>query len=182
MTENSLAACAEGIRSDWGPLTSELIAKCKSHVEALVRTTPSTEKWLADLQRTLPETEELIRDPVRGFLLLAHAELSGHYRTPHDHGRGWVIYVVQRGEMEIATYARTQDANGNVRLVRRETYRVHPGRARVYLPGDIHDTRCTSNSILYYRLADRDLKKDEQEGHPMTRYVERDGFWTTGAA
>jgi hypothetical protein len=74
-----------------------------------------------------------------------------------------------------------QDPDGSVRLVRREAYRVRPGKAKVYLPGDIHDTRCTADAVLYYRFTERDLKT-EREKHWMTQYVERDGVWTVGAA
>jgi hypothetical protein len=181
MVGNSLEAFAAGARSVWGPLTSELVACCKSRIEELAEA-PATENWLAALQKDLPESRELIRDPEHGFVLLAHAESSGRYRPPHDHGRGWVIYAVQQGEMEVGTYARVLDPNGSARLVRREAYRLRPGQAKVYLPGDIHDTRCASGSVLYYRFTDRDLKKEEREGHRATRYVERDGHWTVEAA
>jgi hypothetical protein len=180
MSKNALESFIEGVRLVWGPLTSELIGNCHDLIEALVKALPP-EAWLAELHRELPETKELYRDPEHGFMLLVHAESRGRYRAPHDHGRGWVIYAVQQGEMEIGTYMRTQGPDGRVRLVRRETYRVRPGEARVYLPGDIHDTRCTADSVLYYRFTDRDLKKDEAEGYPVTRYIEQDGVWTVRA-
>jgi hypothetical protein len=180
MARNSLETFIEGVRPAWGPLTSELVANCRARIEEILKA-PATEGWLAELQRDLPESKELYRDPAHGFVLLAHAESLGRYRPPHDHGRGWVIYAVQQGEMEVGTYIRAQDPNGRVRLVRREAYRVCPGEARVYLPGDIHDTRCTSDPVLYYRFTDRDLKKEESEGHGVTRYVEQDGVWTVGA-
>lgn len=107
---------------------------------------------------------------------------NGQYRPPHDHGRGWVIYGVQQGEMEIGTYSRVQEPDGSGRLVRRETYLLRPGETRVYLPGDIHDTRCTKGPVLYYRFTDRDLKKEESEGHKITRYVQSNGVWTGGAS
>jgi len=179
MSKNALATFIKEIRLTWGPLTSELIAGCRARIEALL-SAPVSEAWLAELQRGLPESKELYRDPEHGFVLLAHAETKGLYRSPHDHDRGWVIYAVQQGEMEVGTYARVQDTDGGVRLVRREAYRVRPGQAKVYLPGDIHDTRCTADTVLYYRFTERDLKK-EREAHHMTQYVERNGVWTVGA-
>jgi hypothetical protein len=181
MAGNSLEAFVEKIRFAWGPLTSELIANAQARIEELLKA-PATEGWLAELQRDLPESKELYRDPAHGFVLLAHAEPLGRYRPPHDHGRGWVIYAVQQGEMEVGTYIRVQDPDRRVRLVRREAYRVRPGEARVYLPGDIHDTRGTAGPVLYYRLTERDLRKEEREEHRVTRYVERDGIWTVDAA
>lgn len=180
MAGQSLDTFAARVGSAWGPLTSELVAGCQACIEDLLEA-PATEEWLAALQRDLPESRELYRDPDHGFVLLAHAETGGLYRSPHDHGRGWVIYAVQQGEMEIGTYARVQEADGSVRLVRREAYRLGPGEAKVYLPGDIHDTRCTADTVLYYRFTDRDLKK-ERAVHLMTQYVERDGVWTARAA
>jgi hypothetical protein len=162
MAKNSLETFIERVRSAWGPLTSELVANCQARIADLLKA-PATEEWLAELQRELPESKELYRDPEHRFVLLTHAETKGLYRSPHDHGRGWVIYAVQQGEMEIGTYARVQDPDGSVRLVRREAYRVRPGEAKVYLPGDIHDTRCTADTVLYYRLTERDLKKERQE-------------------
>jgi hypothetical protein len=182
MIRNSLETFADGIRLNWGSLTSELIASCKARVEELARTPPA-EGWLAGLRKDLPESRELYRDPAHGFVLLAHAESRGRYRAPHDHGRGWVIYAVQQGEMEITTYAPVfHPDDKRVRLVRREAYRLRPGEAKVYLPGDIHDTRCTSDTVLYFRFTDRDLKKEEREGHRVTRYVERNGLWIVDAA
>ena len=181
MSKNSLEAFIEGVRFAWGPLTSELVTDCCTRIEALVKA-PATEAWLAALQRDLPERRELYRDPALGFVLLAHAESVGRYWSPHDHGRGWVIYAIQQGESEVGTYARVQDPDGRIRLVRREAYRLRAGASRVFLPGDIHDIRCIAGPVLYYRFTDRDLRQEEREGHPVTRYVERDGVWTVDAA
>ena len=51
---------------------------------------------------------------------------------------------------------------------------------RAYLPGDIHDTLCVSGSALQFRFTERDLRREDEEHH-LTRYVERNGVWTTGA-
>jgi hypothetical protein len=113
-------------------------------------------------------------------VLLAHSEPTDLYRPPHDHGRGWVIYALQRGEMENATYARVEDSDGRVRLVQRDMSPLRMGEARIYLPGDIHDTRCVSGPSLLFRFTERDLQKEDQEAHRVTRYVARDGIWTVG--
>ncbi len=180
MADNTLTMAMEGMRSIWGPLTTELAASARRHMEDLLRAL-ATEEWLAELRREGPASKELYRDPDHSFVLLAHTEQTGQYRAPHDHGRGWVIYGVQEGEMEMGTYARVQDSEGRVGLVRRESYRHRAGETRVYLPGDIHDTRCTAGPALYYRFTDRDLKKEENEGHRITRFVEQDGVWRAGA-
>lgn len=178
MPNNSLQTFARETSAAWGPLTSELVADSRVRLEALQKALPG-EPWLAELKRDFSETKELYRDPVNGFVLLAHAEGPGHFRPPHDHGRGWVIYGVQQGKMEIRTYGRVEGRDGKARLVLRDTYTVRPGETRVYLPGDIHDTRCTGGPVPYYRFTDLDLRKEESEGHLITRYVERDGAWVS---
>src|SRR4029079_326194 len=127
----------ESANASWGPLTSELVATLRRQMEELLET-PPTEDWLSALHEEAAESRELYRDPVHGFLLLAHTESAGLYRAPHDHGRGWVIYAVQRGETEMGTYLRVHDARGEMQLVKRDSSVLRPGQVRVYLPGDIH--------------------------------------------
>ena len=180
MSKDSLATFIERTRAAFGPLTTEMIATVRAQLEQL-SSAPSGERWLSALHEEAPASKELHRDRDHGFLLLAHSEPAGLYRPPHDHGRGWVIYALQRGEMEIATYARVEDeSDGRVRLVKRDSSLLRAGEARVYLPGDIHDTRCTSGPSLLFRFTERDLKKEDQEAHRVTRYVERNGVWTVG--
>ena len=181
MARNALETSIEGIRSVWGPLSTEVVAGSRKYLEDLLQA-PATEEWLAALHKEAPANQELYRDPVHGFVLLAHTEPTGLYRPPHDHGRGWVIYAMQQGEIEMGTYARLEDSDGTVRLVKRDSTRVRPGQVQVYLPGDIHDTRCMSGPALLFRFTERDLKKEDKEEHRVTKYVERDGAWTVGAA
>lgn len=180
MSKNSLEKFTEGVSSIWGPLSSEVVAGCRQHLEQLLKT-PVTEEWLASLHREALANSEMYRDPKHGFLLLAHTEAEGLYRSPHDHGRAWVIYALQQGEIEMGTYARIEDADGSVKLVKRNSTRVSPGQVQVYLPGDIHDTQCISGPALLFRFTERDLKKEDKEEHRVTRYVERNGVWTLGA-
>lgn len=177
---NSLQTFIEGTASAWGPLTSELIAECRRQSQDLLKA-PTSEDWLAALLATGPASEELYRDPRHGFVLLAHTEQAGLYRPPHDHGRAWVIYAIQHGEIEMGTYARVEDADGQIRLVKRDTTRVRAGEVQVYLPGDIHDTRCMTGTALLYRFTERDLRIEERLAHRVTRYAEHNGVWTTGA-
>ncbi|WP_375739036.1 hypothetical protein [Pseudomonas boanensis] len=177
---NSLEKFVGGVRSIWGALSSEVVAGCQQQLDELLKT-PLTEQWLAALHLEALAQQEMYRDPTNGFVLLAHTEPEGLYRPPHDHGRGWVIYAVQQGEIEMGTYARIEDQDGRVKLVKRGSTLVRPGQTQVYLPGDIHDTRCISGPALLFRFTDRDLKKEDKEAHRLTRYVEQDGVWIPGA-
>jgi hypothetical protein len=180
MTTNALDTFIAGVRAAWGPLTSERVAECRRQFELLLRASP-LEDWLLALHRDKPASRELYRDPDHGFVLLAHTEHAPLYRAPHDHGRGWVMYGVQSGEMEMCTYARVLDPDDQVRLVQRDSTTVHPGQVQVYLPSDIHDTQCLTASALQFRFTDRDLKVEDKVAHRLTRYVQRNGFWTMGA-
>lgn len=179
MTVNTLETSLDRIKSAWGPLTSEMAAACRGHLQDLLAA-PATEPWLAALRAEMPASRELYRDPAHGFVLLAHAEQAGLYRPPHDHGRGWVIYAIQQGEVEMGSYARIEGPDGTVKLVKRDSTVMRAGDAKVYLPGDIHDTRCVSESALLFRFTERDLKKEDRE-HRLTRYVDGGGAWTAPA-
>lgn len=168
MKQDSLTRFIENLRQARGPLNSALLANCQAQLEELAKASIE-EPWLASLQQTLSEHQELYRDP--DFILLAHKEQKGLYRPPHDHGEGWVIYAVQSGEMEMGAYALKRPTITESDLLRREKYRVRKGQSRIYLPGDIHDTRCISDSVLMLRLTNRDLKEEQLSGR-MHRYPE----------
>lgn len=176
MSQTALETFIADVRACWGPLSSELIAQCCSHLQALVRASP-TEDWLAALLADKPAGRELYRDPDHGFVLLAHTEPEGLYRRPHDHGRSWVLYGVQSGEVEMGGYARTQDPDGQARLVKRDATLVGAGAAMAYLPGDIHDTRCMTGPALLLRFTERDLQVEDKQGGRITRYAEQDGVF-----
>ncbi len=181
MARNVFDTSIDGIKSAWEPLSSEVVAACRGHLKDLLKA-PATEEWLAQLHRQAPANQELYREPTHGFVLLAHTEPAGLYRPPHDHGRAWVIYAMQQGEIEMGTYGRLEEPDGSIRLVKRGSTRVQPGQVQVYLPGDIHDTRCMDGPALLFRFTERDLKKEDKEEHRVTRYVERNGVWTVAVA
>jgi hypothetical protein len=178
--KDTLESFVARVRSIWGPLTTELVAGVRAGLDTLAAASPR-EPWLEALHRGAPASEELYRDPDHGFVLLAHTENLGLFRPPHDHGRAWVVYGVQRGELEIRTYGRV-DAGGEVRLVQRDSTILRPGQALAYLPGDIHDTRCLSDTALLFRFTERDLRIEDRVEHRLTRYAEKDGVWTPAAA
>jgi hypothetical protein len=178
---NSLDSFTAAIRSAWGPISSELVSACRERLEDLIRTDPS-EDWLAALLAERPASRELYRDPANGFMLLAHNENRGLFRPPHDHGRAWVVYGIQSGELEIRTYAKVAGPSGEPRLVLRDSSVLGPGEARAYLPGDIHDTRCVTGTALLFRFTERDLRREDQVDRKLTRFVERDGHWTVPRA
>lgn len=179
--KDTLQTFVAGVRGLWGPLTSELVAGCRTQLEMLGNAS-KREPWLADLHRSEPASRELYRDRDHGFVLLAHTESVGLFRPPHDHGRAWVLYGLQQGEMEIRTYARAEQPSGRVWLVQRDSTILRAGQALPYLPGDIHDTRCLSETALLFRFTERDLKVEDRVERRMTRYEDQGGVWAPGAA
>jgi hypothetical protein len=165
MVNESLHKFTDAVSSTWGPLTSELVASSRNQLARLLNA-PTTEAWLAALLNDAPESRALYRDPAYHFVLMAHTEQAGLYRPPHDHGRGWVIYAVQRGEMEMRTYRRVHDLQGDAHLVERESFSLRPWDIRVFLPGDIHDTRCVAGPLTLFRFTSRDLKEEEVTRYP----------------
>lgn len=176
MDTNALERFIRRTGDDWGPFGGDLVARARQHLEDLART-PADEAWVAALHQEAPARKELYRHPDHGFMLLAHTEPAGLYRAPHDHGRGWVVYALQRGEIAMSTYARVE-AEGGVRLVLRDETVLRAGEARAFLPGDVHDTRCLLGPALLLRLTDRDLTREDRVEHRVTRYARRDGVWT----
>lgn len=170
MNNNLLNPFLEDIRKSWGPLSSSVVAQSQAAIAKLLKASIA-DLGLTDMDMNLIAEKELYRDPEKGFMLLAHTEQKGQYRVPHDHGSGWVIYSVLQGEIEMRTYKQMTTNQGKSQLVRRETYRVAPGDSRVYLPGDIHDTRCLSDSVIMLRFSSCDIKKESREGR-MIRYIE----------
>lgn len=179
MSQNALETFIARVRASWGPLSTEVVSDCRSHLEALLQTSP-TEDWLAALLAERPASQELYRDPEHGFVLQAHTEPDGLYRRPHDHGRSWVLYGVQSGAIDMGAYVRTQGLDGQVRLVKRDGTRVRGGSAMTYLPGDIHDTRCVAGQALLFRFTERDLAKEDKVEGQISRFAEQEGVWTLG--
>jgi hypothetical protein len=175
MTQNSLDLFVSAVRADWGPISTELVARCRRHLDVLTLANPA-EDWLARLLAERPATRELHRDTRNGFMFLAHTEQMGLYRPPHDHGRAWVVYGVQSGALEIGTYAKVAGPEGH-RLVRRDANVLLPGEARAYLPGDIHDTRCLTENALVFRFTERDLRREDRVERMVTRFVDQGGEW-----
>lgn len=110
---------------------------------------------------------ELYRDSEDGFVLTAYSEINGTYRIPHNHGNGWVIYAVVEGVVEMGDYANWIKSSGKTNLIFKNKISLNSGDVKIYYPGDIHDTRCLSESAIILRLTSCDLKIEEIEGRMM---------------
>lgn len=104
-----------------------------------------------------------------GFMFYAYSEINGTYRTPHNHGNGWVIYTVVEGAVEMGTYINWEKTNGQSQLILKDRKILESGDARIYYPGEIHDTKCLSKDALILRLTSCDLKVEDIAGR-MKRF------------
>ncbi|MFO0627478.1 MAG: hypothetical protein U0325_17855 [Polyangiales bacterium] len=179
MTDDSLSTFVRETHARFGTDPVATAAAVRSQLERLARA-PVDEPWLAALHREAPASRELVRDAVHGFVLLAHTEPAGLYRAPHDHGRNWVVYALQRGAMEVRTWA-LGEAGDPAGLVLRDVSVMRPGEARIYREGEIHDTRALAEGALLLRFTSRDLKLPEEAAR-ITRYAARDVVGAAGAA
>jgi quercetin dioxygenase-like cupin family protein len=139
------------LQDSWTHLTKDSINAVQSTLQTLAKDSDVKNQLFAGTL-SLPKGLELHRDQKEGFVLLAYSESHGTYRAPHDHGRAWVIYVVASGSIEMGNY-----------------FNANSGDARIYYPGEIHDTRCTSDNTLILRLTSFDLKEEDRAGR-LRRY------------
>lgn len=159
------AAYIDELRSAWETEEVTLRAQlCRKAMENLLLSTDET--WLAfiDDLASKPDARELYRDPSFGFIQMAHSYSLDHATPPHGHGDGgWVVYGVQRGSVEIATYEPTGDQSERVKLA--ESKCMTPGMAQAYLPGELHSTRTmtteadNSHGTIVLRFLSEDLSK-----------------------
>lgn len=160
------------VQQQWSGLNTETVMAVRQLLIELTRASPD-EPWLKQILEQRPATRELYTDPAQGFILLAHTEEQGTYRIPHNHGAGWVFYAVQSGEMAMNTFKQVTNHQGHSYLVSRGTDVMKSGDCRVFLPGDIHDTRCLSDGFVQFRLTSSDFK-DEIKARRMIRYAQLD--------
>lgn len=163
MNRSALDKFKTQAQKNWSGLNSDTVLSMKDALVELARTS-NNEAWLQKIHQEKPASVELYRDERFGFILLAHTEEKGTYRRPHNHGAGWVFYAVQHGKTEMATYKQMTNTRGQTELVSRGGDMMGAGDCKVFLPGDIHDTKCLSDYLVQFRLTSSDLKKEITEG------------------
>lgn len=176
MSITSLQCFVRAVSSAWTSDRSDVVNICRSALAKLAAAEPS-EAWLAGLLSERPASRELHRDQAHGFMLLAHSEHEDLYRPPHDHGRAWVVYAVQSGTLEVGTYERISRPDGKVALRELGRNLLRTGEARVYQPGEIHDTRCLSDKAMLLRFTERDLRHEDQVEARVTRFARLGEQW-----
>lgn len=156
------------LQDAWKNLTMESIYKIQTTMQTLARDQELVLK-LQNETRNLLNGLELYRDKTEGFVMLTYSESQGTYRTPHNHGSAWVVYAVVTGLVEMGSYFEASSANKSNHLILKNREVLTAGDTQIYLPGEIHDTRCISENATILRLTSLDLKEEERAGR-MKRY------------
>jgi hypothetical protein len=140
------------------------------------------EPWFDRLVAEAHPGRELYRDPQHGFILMGHVHPANHQNQPHDHGPYWVVYGVGKGEVEITTYRRTDNASvpGRATLEKEHAARFIPGTVRPYLIGDIHSTRALAPGSVVFRFLSGDIDRAERCRYDLDRQTIT--VFTSGAA
>ncbi|MBU3004218.1 hypothetical protein [Paraglaciecola arctica] len=166
---NSLENFIKEVTMRWSGLNTQTTTGVRKLLMDLAKA-PSDEHWLKELHRDKSPASQLYHDSDHGFMLLAHTEKKGHYRSPHNHGAGWVFYTVQSGALEMNTYKQITTSKGITHLVSRGSEIMKAGDCKLFLPGDIHDTKCLSEDFMQFRLTSSDFKEEIKSGR-MTRFI-----------
>ena len=86
-----------------------------------------------------PGIHKLHHDHGMGFVVLAHIYAHGKVSPPHDHGDSWAIYGQATEHTEMTVWERQAGADDeHVELSAKRQFRLDPGMAAVFEPGEIH--------------------------------------------
>lgn len=166
---NSLENFIKEVTACWSGLNTQTTTEVRKLLMELAKTS-TDEHWLKELHRKKSPASQLYQDSNHGFMLLAHTEKKGNYRSPHNHGAGWVFYAVHSGALEMHTYKQITTSKGVTHLVSRGSEIMKAGDCKLFLPGDIHDTKCLSENFMQFRLTSSDLKEEIKSGR-MTQFI-----------
>ena len=79
---------------------------------------------------------EIFRDPEMGFVVLAYNMDTPRVSPPHDHGRSWAAYGQVAAHTDMTVWQLGDDSHAKLKVTKQ--YRLNPGQAGLYQPGDIH--------------------------------------------
>ena len=87
-----------------------------------------------------PGIRTIYKDDETDFNVLVHIYESGKTGPPHDHGRSWAVYGQAAEWTDMTVWKRLDEAdeNGKAKLAEEKSYRLEPGMAGTFEPGDIH--------------------------------------------
>lgn len=150
--------CREAIRKDQGDGGREAIRR---NLERLLGNRELVDRECSpDRPRG---TYTLYHDPEFDFHVLAHCFDKGTRSPPHDHGSSWAVYGQARHRTDMTVWRRTDDGTrpGRAELRVSEEYRLDPGMAGTFNPGDIHSI-AFPDGARFIRVTGTDLNQVDQ--------------------
>jgi predicted metal-dependent enzyme (double-stranded beta helix superfamily) len=109
-----------------------------------------------------PGIEVIHRCPDTGYNVLVHVYERGKAGPPHDHGNSWAVYGQAAGHTIMTTWKRLDDGHekGHAELTKDKIFRLDPGMAGEFEPGEIHSIEISDGS-RFVRVTGTDLNKIE---------------------
>ena len=79
-------------------------------------------------------------DPDTGLRVMQHIYVDGKTSPPHDHGDSWAVYGQAVEWTDMTVWKRLDDGSrdGYAELEAADKYRLEPGMAGIFHPGEIH--------------------------------------------
>ena len=153
--------CRDSLREDTGADGREQI---RQSLEKLLHNDEFVSQYCSDSAK--PGIETIYVDNDTGFNVLVHVYDSAKISPPHDHGTSWAVYGQAKYHTDMTVWDRIDNGEGNeiVELKERTAYRLEPGMAGCFEPGDIHTINFPAGA-RFVRVTGTDLS-----AIPTTRY------------
>jgi len=148
--------CRSAIKADQGDASRETI---RQNLEKLL----ANKEFVAST--CSPDAERGVRklyeDPELGFVVLAHLFDKGVESSPHDHGPSWAVYGQAVEHTEMTLWTETGKGGEAPIVERSESYRLDPGMAGTFNPGQIHSIKFPAGA-RFVRVTGTDLNTVQQ--------------------
>jgi predicted metal-dependent enzyme (double-stranded beta helix superfamily) len=107
-----------------------------------------------------PGIQVIHRCPDTGYNVLVHVYERGKAGPPHDHGDSWAVYGQAAGHTVMTIWRRVDDGRekGHAELNKDRSFRLDPGMAGIFEPGEIHSIEISDGS-RFVRVTGTDLNK-----------------------
>lgn len=146
--------CADGratLAKDQGDSGRERICK---DLEKLLLNADFIAKYLSNDSPS--GMHPIYEDADYGFMVLTYKMPDARVSPPHDHGDSWAIYGQVSAYTDMTVWQPAAADDDKLEAVK--SYRLNPGMAGVYHPGDIHSIDYPAGST-FVRVTGKDLSK-----------------------
>ena len=130
----------------------------RERLEVLLRNQTFVSQYCSPTNKTGVHT--LHHDKKFGFMVISHVPEHSRQSPPHDHGHSWAIYGQAVGYTDMSRFERIDDGSvpGNAHVKKINDFRLEPGFAGTFGPGEIHSIRF-SEGARFIRVTGTDLSR-----------------------